>query len=74
MSLSRNSSYLVNQSLEGVSDKAIWFSAEPVKGGGRTSAPTPSFLEPRGLGCSPARVSPLLGSCGEERFSRRLVC
>lgn len=30
--LSRNSSYLVNQSLEGVSDKAIWFSAEPVRG------------------------------------------
>lgn len=72
--LSRNSSYLVNQSLEGVSDKAIWFSAEPVKGGGRTSAPTPTFLEPRGLGCSPARVLPLLGSCGEERFSRPLVC
>ena len=30
--LSRNSSYLVNQSLQGVSDKAIWFSAEPGRG------------------------------------------
>lgn len=38
-----------------------------------TTSPTPTFLMPRGLGCSPARGSPQLGSSGEERFPRPLV-
>lgn len=37
------------------------------------TSPTPTFLMSRGLGCSPARGSPQLGSSGEERFPRPLV-
>lgn len=46
--LSRNSSYLVNQSLQGVSDKAIWFSAELGRGRSENKrlSPPPS-LSPR---------------------------
>ena len=45
--LSRNSSYLVNQSLQGVSDKAIWFSAEPGRGRSENKRlPPPPSLSP----------------------------
>lgn len=66
--LSRNSSYLVNQSLAGAPEKAIWFSAEPGGGGAGRCPAMPSdahaFLRPRGAGL-PARAL-----AGEEGFSR----
>lgn len=59
--LSRNSSYLVNQSLQGVSDKAIWFSAESGRGRSENKRlPPPPSLSPgawdaRRPGSRPAR-------------------
>lgn len=48
---SRNSSYLVNQSLKGLSDKAIQFSAEPVRGAERgRGLPPPPSLHPGAWG------------------------
>lgn len=74
---SRNSSYLVNQSLKGVSDKEIWFSAEPVRGRSQDKD-SPTFLAPgawdapsQGVPASWAALGNTGRSCGAE-VSRQL--
>lgn len=69
---SRNSSYLVNQSLKGVSDKEIWFSAEPVRGRSQDKD-SPTFHAPgawdapsQGVPASWAALGNTGCSCGAE--------
>lgn len=69
---SRNSSYLVNQSLKGVSDKEIWFSAEPARGRSQDKG-SPTFLAPgawdapsQGVPASWAALGNTGCSCGAD--------
>lgn len=65
--LSRNSSYLVNQSLAGAPEKAIWFSAEPGRGWGRGDAQRcPRLPQAPGCGAPSQGARPSLAPLGKK--------